>query len=587
MILFALVATLCGFAMLIAIFSGVGLLIARAAGVRARVAEERLLLPWIGAAGVIAILQLWHLAFPVNFPAFGLLAVVSAVGWVVGRGLWIEDPLPSRVPGYREREGAGWFICAALLIWLADRSIAACSFGDSGLYHLSATKWIETFHIVPGLANLHGRLGFNNSSFLVHAMVDSVVGFGRSAHFVNGAYLAMLSLIVAWGFAQLVYGGRRDHKSAIFAATMLAVVVRFAASTDISSLSTDLPATVFAIVGGWRLFALTLNHSQNKPLDRLTVITVLSTAATIKLSVLVLAFCSITLVLAMQGHHAWKDRATRVGVACAIVLIGTWMFRGYVLSGYPLYPSTLGGISAEWSAPVQQLVAERENIKRFAKTTQNNRDADLTSLKWVVPWLVQIILLRGFVETVLPGLLFVAGMAYVFTRRRVLATPLFWRRVLAFTSVLAAALWLWFNSAPATRMAIHLWWMLGALGLSLAFWDTSRRRWLAAGLLAIGLVPAVYAFALVQFRWRHDPWSSYYGKSGFSVLWSTGGADHGFEPLPTSEYVERRTASGLTVYETLHGRGFDVPLVSTPDFDPSLRLRDKNNLGSGFSKASR
>ena len=38
---------------------------------------------------------------------------------------------------------------------------------DSGLYHAQAIRWIEEYGVVPGLANLHCRLAYNSSAFIL------------------------------------------------------------------------------------------------------------------------------------------------------------------------------------------------------------------------------------------------------------------------------------------------------------------------------------------------------------------------------------------------------------------------------------
>src|SRR5688572_15778226 len=37
---------------------------------------------------------------------------------------------------------------------------------DTNIYHAQAIHWIESYPVVPGLGNLHGRLAFNSSWFV-------------------------------------------------------------------------------------------------------------------------------------------------------------------------------------------------------------------------------------------------------------------------------------------------------------------------------------------------------------------------------------------------------------------------------------
>ncbi|EMO63800.1 hypothetical protein LEP1GSC133_1179, partial [Leptospira borgpetersenii serovar Pomona str. 200901868] len=51
------------------------------------------------------------------------------------------------------------FLLSALIFFLYPPSPFAY---DSGLYHIQSIKWIQEYSVVPGLANLHGRFGFNS-----------------------------------------------------------------------------------------------------------------------------------------------------------------------------------------------------------------------------------------------------------------------------------------------------------------------------------------------------------------------------------------------------------------------------------------
>jgi hypothetical protein len=49
---------------------------------------------------------------------------------------------------------------------------------DTGLYYLTTIRWAQDYPVVPGLANLHTRLGFNQSLFLfVRTTILAVVLF--------------------------------------------------------------------------------------------------------------------------------------------------------------------------------------------------------------------------------------------------------------------------------------------------------------------------------------------------------------------------------------------------------------------------
>jgi hypothetical protein len=64
---------------------------------------------------------------------------------------------------------------------------------DEGLYYIQFIKWAETTPVVPGLANLHHRFGFNSSWHLLSALFNTSAFTGIEENHFNGAiYLLLL-----------------------------------------------------------------------------------------------------------------------------------------------------------------------------------------------------------------------------------------------------------------------------------------------------------------------------------------------------------------------------------------------------------
>ena len=65
---------------------------------------------------------------------------------------------------------------------------------DSGLYHAQAIRWIEEYGVVPGLANLHCRLAYNSSAFVLTALYSMEFLVGQSLHTVAGFMAYILAM---------------------------------------------------------------------------------------------------------------------------------------------------------------------------------------------------------------------------------------------------------------------------------------------------------------------------------------------------------------------------------------------------------
>jgi hypothetical protein len=104
--------------------------------------------------------------------AFGLVALLGIFGlaWSAG-GLqqWF------RAVHWRERR-VEMVVLALAALWIANRSMdSPNTYYDTGMYHYPVVKWLTSYAIVPGLANLNGPLAFNNAHLLYAAMLDGAL----------------------------------------------------------------------------------------------------------------------------------------------------------------------------------------------------------------------------------------------------------------------------------------------------------------------------------------------------------------------------------------------------------------------------
>src|SRR3972149_10875198 len=169
-------------------------------------AVSLMVVPWVGAGLVIAVLQLWHFAAAINGWTLGAVSVVGMLSAATlgGRQLALLAKI------CRERPTAV-VISMLLVVWLVNRSLNSQEYTDHGLYYLNAIRWNTDYPVVLGLGNLHDRLAFNNSNFLLHAMLEVGPWRGYSAHLVNGFLAALAVPIIVHGIGTIVYGGGRER----------------------------------------------------------------------------------------------------------------------------------------------------------------------------------------------------------------------------------------------------------------------------------------------------------------------------------------------------------------------------------------
>jgi hypothetical protein len=525
---------------------------------------------WLGWAMMLLCLQLLHLFVAVDWK-------VSCL--VFGGGLLAAIPRLAGSLRARHPLHAWHFAIGALFlvfsVWLGSRAMASPENYDSGLYHLNKIRWINSYPVVPGLGNLHGRLAFNQSFFTYVAALNLHPWFGHGRSIAN-SFLVLLAAATFMVMMRPLFArfstAVRAHPFMHLPALILTPALIYGAlrSPDLSSPSPDLTSLVLQLV----IFALLLQliggmkAGDDKAGFRIFLLGVLAaTAVTIKLSNIV--FC-LTVWMLMAGT-VWVLRSPRELLATTVAssaIILTWGVHGMILAGVPLYPSTLGYVPFDWAVPREMIHEEALVVYAWARLPGDDWRAVLENWDWFGPWLKEF--LRHKTSTLFPLLISAPFAAIVLImmvadlrRRR-------WRVEYLVILPPCIALTYWFFSAPSIRFAFGILMVLPAslILVALAYWQsTSARK---------AYLPLVFGCCLMgtghylQFFIRHQ--------FEFANM-----STSGWQPVSKAVLVERTTRSGLLVHTPASGdQCWDSPLPSTPYFNDSLTLRRKGDPASGF-----
>src|SRR6267142_786613 len=212
---------------------------------------------WMGLAFSVAALEIWSLVLPVT-PSIALfLFGVGILGLVLIRSKLRASLLAAW-------QNSRWLLLLGLAfaLLLALRSCGPFEYYDTGLYGAPSIRWIQTYPAIPGLANLHGRLGFNSSVFLCIAALDQGpwkdLGFHLFTGFLLSAFWATLLPACARVFRAAA------ASPADWFHTILAVPAFFwTTRSRIVGTQTDEPATIVALIAAGILFA-DLSHDQRE-----------------------------------------------------------------------------------------------------------------------------------------------------------------------------------------------------------------------------------------------------------------------------------------------------------------------------------
>jgi hypothetical protein len=589
--------TLCialSFLVLSVAFAGIGLAIRRAFGLVDVSADDLLTDFWMGFAAVILFLILWNFALPVDGRALTVVLGAGAFGLVRARASLA--PLLSM----RRRSLPTWAIAAVALagLWIANLSSGGMSNWDSSLYHMQGVKWAHDYPVVPGLANLFGPLGFNNSSFLYDAMLDTGPWSGRAWHVANGLLVFMLATQAILGGARFLVHGRPRRAADLFAFLLLASVLDLAMDDHSSSFMTDIPLAAPRLVVAmlwYRSLVSERRDEKTEAYDLVCMVTLAALSVAIKMNaaifaaVMVVTSATLWYVRRRPGGVALR-RATLWCVGAGLLFGVAWTARGVILSGYPIYPSPVFGAPVDWRDPAEHARGEFDFVVHSSRVTTANIpyiSGQIHGLRaWLPHWLATLkddpfyVPIPVLVLIVMGPMLFVAWRASTADDRRS-ARDAWW--ILMPTVVALVA---WFVVAPEPRYATSAFWTLVALLGSQAFAISQRRasesqvRRVFAAACLLGVSPLVVN-PLIDWR------------SGGSVgnpLKAIVRANVRIPP-PGEWYQPAATQAKLHPFVTRSGlvlnqpeqRCWDAALPCTPNPAPNLRLRVPGHIERGFT----
>ena len=467
LMLLAMVGICVSWAVLFAVMIGLGVAVQRLTGIKTLDFEGTISTFWFGWCLLILILQTWHLFARISSGAFFSVLSLSAVVFVAVR---------PQFPLFNERKTIRpwiFMIAALLLLWLANRAMAPIRQYDAGLYHLSAIRWISEYPIVPGLGNLHDRLGFNSSYFLFEAMLDIGFWAHRSHHLAGGLLLLVVTLEIGFSIYKAIVN-RPIYFYDLMRILFLAPVMNFWI-THASSTSPDLPMYLIGALIGVRLcrFFFTPQSAENERTDVALIVVLAAAGVTVKLSFLILGtlaslvacwkFSGTIQANEKNGESFVRSILMPVGFASSTLLL--WAFRNVILTGYPLYPSALLAFPVDWKMSVESLTNVSAWIQSWARNPSALPGQVLANWDWLQGWAAN--LLNDKFEVILPCVLFLGGTAA--TLVCILDGVFRFSDYVLFIFPAVGGLIFWFIMAPDPRYAGAAFWYLAAGAVALGY----------------------------------------------------------------------------------------------------------------------
>lgn len=515
---------------------------------------------WVGWAATLAFLQAWHCFLPVDERASLTLLLLGTLGWVWIRpaGTELRPTLSSVV------QGVAVVLLAALI---AIRATGPVENYDTGLYHLDSVRWAERFAAVPGLANLHGRLGFNSAHFLYGALCDQAPWTGQGHHLANGFIILLVLATCLAAVGRLLTQHSTVPVRDLFLALSFVPAFELILGNNVTSYSPDLPVFALSIV----LLAEALRHlpgaTAPDPQRALLLALFFFTGITLKLNFVLVGLPVVLVGLALALAPAPNRRVIKP-VACLAALLGAlwlgpWLARGVITSGYLAYPVTLTALPVEWRTPEPTALIEGMVVKTWAQEPGTFWANVGAFPDWFPGWAARTTHEFRLLTGIAAGTF---GLWLVMLPGARPAAPRRWQA--AFLATALGALASWFLIAPDPRFAGAAWYNLTALCGAFVLGTLVGK--------ADGRIGQVVALGAIV------GWAAALGLTSRSAgVWTSFRTQ--FADLPVPAFTTRRTESGLELMvpqDTIQTWGAQP--MATHLFRPDLSLRDPARLESGF-----
>jgi len=544
---------------------GLGWIVSQLLSLQFRRSERLFSHIWLGWAVTLLLLQTINLVFAIN-------AIVSILLLLFGMAsscifLWREYRTGNifQVP-------RAWLVLTVLVAaWIATVSMQAPRAYDSGLYHFNSIRWLNEFPIVLGLGNLHGRLAYNQSILVYVAHLNLYPYFNHGHNIANGF---LLFLLLAEGLLHITR--KTTEQDSVFDLSagnllwifFIPVIAYLVPISEISSPKPDTASSILQILV-FIYFARALQEisdSSESNANLYLVFILSATAITVKLSniVYVLTICILLLAVEARARRfSLKEtlaRAIKISTLPAWIAI-TWCTRGLLLSGCPVYPSTIGCINSSWSVPIKFVREEAAWIYSWARMPRETPDKVLNSWDWLAPWFNQSILTNKL-TTIYPlalTALWAAAMTILYIRsRRKIAID---KNIFFLPVPIVTGLLFWFFTAPDVRFVLSLFLLMPVTAaimlLNVIDPNGKAKYWLVTVLFVI--LNAGMA------------WSALKNPQTFPKI-----STAGYEPIRTVRLIQHTTRSGLEVWSPAReDQCWDSELPCTPYFRETLEFVDR------------
>lgn len=317
---------------------------------------------------------------------------------------------------HRKRTGKGRALLYGFLVLLfAYGSSRGYMHYDTGLYHAQSIRWIEEYGVVPGLANLHSRFGYNSAAFALCALFGGAGLTRYPMHCVQG-FFALLCAVKCTALLELPKRKRVQLSDFLYAGCVFYLVAVF---RELVAPASDYFAMLILFFVGMSWTELS-ERREKEILPYALLSLYLVYGATVKLSTAVILLLVLQPAVWLIRQRRWKQIAGYI--ALGIVIAFPYLARNVLISGWLFYPFTFFDFfPVDWKISRGYADSDAAEIQVYAKEIFDVYQKNMPFRQWFPNWFAaqerpdQLLVACGWLA--LP----VGGISMVRTVRRIAA----------------------------------------------------------------------------------------------------------------------------------------------------------------------
>lgn len=316
------------------------------------------------------------------FAGVGIEANLLVMGFCLGIGFLLRRRLGAFVLDRIRETGRGRLLLYGILVLLfAYGSSRGYMHYDTGLYHAQSIRWIEEYGVVPGLANLHSRFGYNSAAFALCALFGGAGLTRFPMHCVPG-FFALLCAVKTTALLSLPKRRRVQLSDFLYIGCIFYLVSVF---RELVSPASDYFAMLilFFILMTWTEL---LERKEKEILPYGLLALYLVYAATVKLSTAVLFVLVLHPAVLLLQQRKWKQIGLYLGLG--VVIAFPYLARNVLISGWLFYPFTFFDLfPVDWKISKGYADSDAFEIQVYAKEIFDVYQKDQPFWQWYPNWL--------------------------------------------------------------------------------------------------------------------------------------------------------------------------------------------------------